>query len=28
LRNGRRISFSAALAPEVLARILSVVDPL
>ena len=28
LRNGRRISFSPALAPEVLARILNVVDPL
>ena len=28
LRNGRRISFSPALAAEVLARILSVVDPL
>jgi len=28
LRNGRRISFSAAVAPEVLARVLNVVDPL
>ena len=28
LRNGRRISFSPSLAPEVLARVLNVVDPL
>ena len=28
LRNGRRLSFSAALAPELLARVLNVVDPL
>ena len=28
LRNGRRLSFSPALAPELLARVLNVVDPL